>query len=146
MVAFVGLLVFVMPLRATEWPAEGGGIIIRPAFGWSAWYAFYFDFGLVTTILFSMRSTINALLAGTFLTPFFISPFFMGKPTAQRYLEPALAVALFLFGDTQTGRKVFNKRVLICNFVFSTLVLAISIGYYSNFSLEVCSSVARTSG
>ena len=28
-VALLGLLVFVMALRATEWPTEGGGIIIK---------------------------------------------------------------------------------------------------------------------
>ena len=52
-------------------------------------------FGFVAAILFSMRSATNALLAGTFLAPFFILPFFLAQPTAQRYLEPSFAVACF---------------------------------------------------
>jgi hypothetical protein len=149
-VVFVGLLVFVTALRATEWPTEGGGIIVKAGLWMGAlgtpFILIASYFGLATTILFSVRSAINALLAGTFLAPFFISPFFMGKPTSQRYLEPALVVTLFLFADTQTAKRVFNKRVLTYNFVFSALILAISIGYYHNFSVEVCSTVARTSG
>jgi hypothetical protein len=149
-VAFVGLLVFVMALKSTEWPAEGGGIIVKASLWMGAlgtpFILIASYLGLVTTILFSMRSANNALLAGTFLSPLFISPFFMGKPTAQRYLEPAFAVALFLFADTQTARTVFNRRVLMLNLTFSTLVLAISVSYYHNFSVQVCSTVARASG
>jgi hypothetical protein len=51
-------------------------------------------------------------------------------PMDQKYLEPALIVALFLFADTQTSRIVFNKRVLIFNFAFSALFLVIAIAYY----------------
>ncbi len=149
-IALVGLTVFVMALRATEWPAEGGGIIVKTGLRMGALgtplilIASYF--GLVPAILFSMGSATNALLAGTFLAPLLISPLFMGFSTPQRYLEPSLVVALFLFADTQTAKKVFNKRVLICNFAFSTLLLAVAIGYYHNFSVGVCSTVARTSG
>ena len=32
-----------------------------------------------------------------------------------------------LFADTQTASRVFNKRVLICNFAFSRLILGIAI-------------------
>jgi len=85
-------------------------------------------FGLVAVVLFSIRSATNALLVGAFLVPFFTSLF-----SYQHYLEPALAVALFLFADTQTARTVFSKRVLTCNFVFSALILAIAIVYYDLF-------------
>jgi hypothetical protein len=141
-IAFVGLLVFVIALRATEWPTAGGGIIVKTGLRMGAlgtpFILIASYFGLVAAILFSMRSATNALLAGTFLAPFFISPLFLGLPTTQRYLEPSLAVALFLFADTRTAKRVFNKRVLTCNFTFSVLVLAIAVGYYHNFS--VCSS------
>ena len=70
----------------------------------------------------------------------------MGFSTAQRYLEPSLVVALFLFADTQTASRVFNKRVLICNFAFSTLILGIAIYYYHKFAVEVCSAVVKTNG
>ena len=42
-------------------------------------------------------------------------------------------MALFLFADTQTARTVFNKRVLMCNFVFTAVILAIGIVYYDLF-------------
>ena len=149
-IAVVGLLVFVMALRATEWPGEGGGIIVKTGLRMGALgtplilIASYF--GLVAAILFSMGSATNALLAGTFLAPLLISPLFMGFSTAQRYLEPSLVVALFLFADTQTASRVFNKRVLICNFAFSTLILGIAIYYYHKFAVEVCSAVVKTNG
>jgi hypothetical protein len=76
-------------------------------------------FGLVTTILLAMRSATNALLAGAYLAPFFVA-------------APACSVVV-LFADTQTVRTVFNKRVLMCNFVFSVLILAIGIVYYDFF-------------
>jgi hypothetical protein len=82
-------------------------------------------FGLVATIVFSMRSATNAVLAGTFVAPHLVH-----SVTYQHYLEPSLTVALFLFADTQTARTVFNKRVLTCNFVFTALILATGISYY----------------
>jgi hypothetical protein len=148
--AFVGLLVFVMALRTTVWPPQGGGIIVKAGLLMGTlgtpFILIASYFGLAATILFSMRSATNALLAGTFLAPLFISPLFLGRPAAQGYLEPSLAVALFLLADTQTSKKVFNKRVLTCNFAFNTLILAIAIGYYQSFSVGVCSTVARTTG
>jgi hypothetical protein len=71
------------------------------------------------------------LLAAAFLVPLFTV-----RETYQKYLEPSLAVALFLFADTQTARTVFNKRVLMCNFVFSVLMLAIGIVYYDLLHLN----------
>jgi len=82
-------------------------------------------FGLVAAILFSVRSATNALLAGAFLVPYFVSVVIY-----QHYLEPTLIVALFLFADTRTARTVFTKRVLTCNFGFTALILAIGIVYY----------------
>ena len=82
-------------------------------------------FGLVAAILFSMRSATNALLAGAFIIPFLTSRY-----PYQHYLEPALAVAVFLFADAQIARKIFNRRVLICYFVFNVFILAIGIAYY----------------
>jgi hypothetical protein len=68
------------------------------------------------------------VLATTYLAPLFVA-----VPTYQRYLEPSLVVALFLFADTPTARIVFNKRVLMCNFVFVALILLIGIVYYDLF-------------
>jgi hypothetical protein len=148
--AFVGLLVFVMALKTTEWPTQGGGIIVKGGLLMGTLGAPFIliaaYFGIVVTIVFSMHSATNALLAGTLLAPFFISTLFLGRPAAQGYLEPSLVVALFLFADTQTSRRVFNKRVLTCNFAFTTFVLAVAIGYYHHFSVQVCSTVARTTG
>jgi hypothetical protein len=130
--AFAGLLVFIMALSSTEWPDAGGGIIVKAGLRMGALGTPFIltvsYFGLVAAIIFSMRSATNALLLGAFLVPFF-----MATPTFQHYLEPSLLVALFLFADTQTARTVFNKRVLICNFVFSALILAIGIIYYDLF-------------
>jgi hypothetical protein len=137
-VAFAGLLVFItviMALGAPEWNElgiGGGGIIVRAGlrmgilgdpFILTASYC-----GLVAAILFAIRSTTNAVLAITYLTPLFLA-----RPTYQRYFEPSLVVALFLFADTATARIVFNKRVLMCNFVFAALILLIGIGYYDLF-------------
>jgi hypothetical protein len=139
-VAFAGLLVFVvviMALGAPEWLERGwggggGGIIVKAGVKMGAlgnpFILTVSYFGLVAAILFSMRSATNAVLAGTYLVPLFLT-----RPTYQRYLEPSLVVALFLFADTQTARTVFNKRVLIFNFVFSGLILAIAIVYYDLF-------------
>jgi hypothetical protein len=85
-------------------------------------------FGIVSAILFSMRSATNALLASTFIVPFCASRF-----PYQHYLEPALAVTVFLFADTATARAVFNKRVLICSVLFSGLITVIGIVYYDFF-------------
>jgi hypothetical protein len=65
------------------------------------------------------------VLAATYLTPLFLT-----APTYQRYLEPSLVVALFLFADTRVARTIFNKRVLIYNFIFTGIILAIGISYY----------------
>jgi hypothetical protein len=131
-VAFGGLLVFIMTLMSTEWPDVGGGIIFKAGLRMGVLGTLFIltvsYFGLVTAIVFSMRSATNALLAGAFVGPFLIA-----ARTYQHYLEPALTVALFLFADTQTARRVFNKRVLICNLVFSALILAIGIVYYDLF-------------
>jgi hypothetical protein len=135
-IAFAGWLVFVMGLGATKWPEAGGGIVVKAGlkieplgtpFILSASY-----FGLLAAIVFSMRSATNALLAGAFILPFFFA-----FPTFQHYLEPSLPITLFLFADTQTGKALFNKRVLACNFAFTALILAIGIVYYDmlhNFS------------
>jgi hypothetical protein len=137
-----GLSIFVMALSATEWPAEGGGIIVKAGLWMGAPGTFFIliaaYFGFVAVILFSMRSLTNAILAVTFLAPFFISAGFLGRPAGQRYLEPSLAVALFLFADTRTARRVFNKRVLICNFAFNALILAISVIHFYAFSMQIC--------
>ena len=89
-------------------------------------------FGLVTTILLAMRSATNALLVSTFLVPLFTV-----RETYQKYLEPTLAVALFLFADTETARTAFNKRVLMYNFLFSALILTIGIVYYDLLHLNL---------
>jgi hypothetical protein len=128
-VAFGGLLVLIITLRATEWPEAGGGIIFKAGLSMGAlgtpFVLTVSYFGLVAAIVFSMRSATNALLAGAFLGPFLVA-----TPTFQHYLEPSLAVGVFLFADTQTARTVFNKRVLMCNFVFNAFILAIGIVYY----------------
>ena len=130
-VAFAGLLVFIMAQGATEWtgPGGGGGIIVKAGLNMGAigtpFILTVSYFGLLAAIVFSMHSATNALLAGAFLVPYFIS-----VVVYQHYLEPSLAVAVFLFADTQTAKTVFNRRVLMCNFVFSALILAIGIVYY----------------
>jgi hypothetical protein len=132
-IALVGLLVFITALGATEWPEPGGGIIAKAGVRMSAigtpLILTVSYFGLLATILFSIRSLTNAVLAGAFVVPFFTSRF-----SYQHYLEPSLAVSVFLFADIQTARTVFNKRVLMCCFLFSVLILAIGIIYY-DFSL-----------
>jgi hypothetical protein len=139
-VAFAGLLVFTMvivALRPLEWLEEGlggggGGIIVKAGLRMGALgnpfilTASYI--GLVAAILFATRSATNAVLATTYLAPLFVA-----VPTYQRYLEPSLVVTLFLFADTPTARTVFNKRVLMCNFVFVALILSIGIVYYDLF-------------
>ena len=128
-VAFGGLFVFIMVLWPAEWPGVGGGIIAKAGVGMGVFGTPFIltvsYLGLAAAILFSVRSATNAVLAGTFVVPFFTDRF-----SYQHYLEPALAMAVFLFADTQTAKTVFNKRVLMCNFVFNALVLAISIIYY----------------
>ena len=130
-VALAGLLVFIITQRATEWPGPGagGGIIVKAGLRMGALGTPFIltvsYFGLVAAILFSVRSATNALLAGAFLVPYFVSVVIY-----QHYLEPTLIVALFLFADTRTARTVFTKRVLTCNFGFTALILAIGIVYY----------------
>jgi hypothetical protein len=139
-VAFAGLLIFItviMALGPPEWFEKGlggggGGIIVKAGLRMGALgnpfilTASYI--GLVAAILFATRSATNAVLATTYLAPLFVA-----VPTYQRYLEPSLVVALFLFADTPTARIVFNKRVLMCNFVFAALILLIGIVYYHLF-------------
>jgi hypothetical protein len=139
-VAFAGLLVLIMGIMtqgAPEWLEEGfegggGGIIVKAGLRMGAlgnpFILTVSYFGLVAAILFSTRSGTNAVLAGTYLAPLFLT-----RPTYQRYLEPSLVVALFLFADTPAARIVFNKRVLVYNFVFTALILAIGIVYYDLF-------------
>jgi hypothetical protein len=131
-ITVAGLLVFIIALRDTEWPELGGGLIVKagltmgalgPPFILTVSY-----FGLVAAFVFSMRSATNALLAGAFLIPFFLT-----RESYQHYLEPSLVVALFLFSDTQTARAAFNKQVLMCNFAFSVFILIIGIVYYDLF-------------
>jgi hypothetical protein len=132
MTAFVGLLVFIMSLGATEWPALGGGIIARAGIRMGALGTPFIltvsYLGVIGSNLFSMGSSTNALLAGTFIVPLCTSRY-----SYQHYLEPALVIAVFLFADTQTAKTVFNKRVLICNFGFSVFILVIAIAYYDFF-------------
>ncbi len=132
-IAFAGLLVFIIALRGTEWPELGGGIIVKAGLRMGAFGTPFIltvsYFGLVAAILLSMRSPTNALLVGSFLVPFFVV-----RESYQHYLEPSLAVTLFLFADTQTARTLFNKRVLTYNFLFSALILTIAIVYYDLFN------------
>ena len=136
--AFVGLLIFVSALWPAEWPQHaGGGIIAKTGFRMGAigtpFILTVSYLGLVAAILFAVRSATNAVLAGAFVVPFFTDRF-----SFQHYLEPSLAVAVFLFSDTPTAKRVFNKRVLICCFIFSVLILTIGIIYY-DFFLSVTS-------
>ena len=149
-VAIVGLLGFIiviMALGAPEWLEKGwggggGGIIVKAgvrlgAFG-TPFILTLSYFGLIAVIIFSTRSTTNAVLAATYLVPLFLT-----APTYQRYLEPSLVVAMFLFADTRTATTAFNKRVLMYNFVFTGLILVIAIIYY-DFLLSVTSSPIPT--
>ena len=86
-------------------------------------------FGLLASVVFSMQSATNALLAGAFILPFFLA-----FPTYQRYLEPSLVIAMFLFADLKTAKVLFNKRVLIYNFALTVLILAIGVAHYDLFN------------
>ena len=116
---------------------RGGGIIVKVGVRIGALGTPFIltvsYFGLVAAIIFSTRSATNSVLAATYLVPLFLT-----APTYQRYLEPSLVVALFLFADTRTATTVFNKRVLMYNFIFTGLMLAIAIIYY-DFLLSVTS-------
>jgi hypothetical protein len=146
-VGLLGFIIVVMALGAPEWLEKGwggggGGIIVKAgvrlgAFG-TPFILTVSYFGLIAAIIFSMRSATNAVLAATYLVPLFLT-----APTYQRYLEPSLVVALFLFADTRTAATVFNKRVLMYNFVFTGSILAIAIIYY-DFLLSVTSSPIPT--
>jgi hypothetical protein len=131
-IAFAGLLVFIIVVGATRWPEAGGGIIVKAGLSMGAMGTPFIlatsYLGLLAAGVFCMRSITNALLAGSFLLPFFLA-----FPTYQRYLEPSLVVALFLFSDSQTSRALFNKRVLACNFAFTGLILVLGIAYYDVF-------------
>jgi hypothetical protein len=138
--AVVGLLTFMMGIVAIgppEWLEKGlggggGGIVVKAGLEMGAlgnpFILTVSYFGLISAILFAASSATNAVLAATYLAPLLVA-----RPTYQRYLEPSLIVALFLFADTQTARIVFNKRVLIYNFAFTTMILAIGIVYYDFF-------------
>jgi hypothetical protein len=132
-IAFAGLLVFIMALRSTEWPELGGGIIVKAGLRMGALGTPFIltvsYFGLVAAILLAMRSSTNALLVGSFLVPFFVV-----RESYQHYLEPSLAVTLFLFADMPTARTLFNKQVLTYNFLFSVFILTIAILYYDLFN------------
>jgi hypothetical protein len=132
-IAFAGLLVFIMALRSTEWPELGGGIIVKAGLRMGALGTPFIltvsYFGLVAAILLAMRSSTNALLVGSFLVPFFVV-----RESYQHYLEPSLAVTLFLFADMPTARTLFNKQVLTYNFLFSMFILTIAILYYDLFN------------
>jgi len=139
-VAVAGLLVSIMIVMAAGtpewlekgWGGGGGGIIVKAGVRMGALGTPFIltvsYFGLVAGIIFSTRSTTNSVLAGAYIVPLFLT-----APTYQRYLEPSLVVALFLFADTPTARAMFNKRVLMCNFVFTVIVLATAIVYYDLF-------------
>jgi hypothetical protein len=128
-VAVAGLPLFILALRATEWPSGGGGIVVKAGLRMgplgSPFILGVAYLGLAAAILFLMRSATNAVLAATFFAPLLVV-----SPLDQKYIEPALIIALFLFADTQTAKTVFNKRVLIFNFAFSTCLLVIAISYY----------------
>jgi hypothetical protein len=145
--AGAGLLAFItliIALGAPEWVNNGwggggGGIIIKAGVRMGAFGTPFIlttsYFGLVAIILFSMQSTTNAVLAATFLAPLFLT-----APTYQRYLEPSLVVALFLFVDTEIAKAIFNKRVLLYNFIFNGIILLMGIIYY-DFFLAVTTSL-----
>ena len=131
-IAFAGLLVFIMALRSTEWPELGGGIIVKAGLRMGAFgtplILIVSYFGLVAAILLSMRSSTNALLVGSFLVPslwFAIIPALPGAFSCG---------ALFLFADTPNARTLFNKRVLTYNFLFSAFILQ-SLSVIMTFSI-----------
>jgi hypothetical protein len=138
--AVAGLLVFIMGIMALGppewlekgWGGGGGGIVIKAGLKMGALgdplILTVSYFGLLAAILFAMRSATNAVLACSYLVPLFLT-----APTYQRYLEPSLVVALFLFADTQTARVMFHKRVLIYNWVFTGFILITGIVYYDVF-------------
>jgi hypothetical protein len=124
-----------------RWGGGGGGIVVKAgleigALGTPFILTVSYT-GLLAAILFAMRSATNAVLAGSYLVPLFLT-----APTFQRYIEPSLVVALFLFADTQTARVLFNKRVLIYNWVFTALILTTGIFYYnlSHHAVDIHSS------
>ena len=147
--ALTGLSVFIMGIMASGppewlekgWGGGGGGIVVKAGLEMGALgnpvILTVSYFGLLAAILFAMRSATNAMLAGSYLVPLFLT-----APTYQRYLEPSLVVALFLFADTQTARVLFNKRVVIYNWVFTALILTAGIVYYDLFhhATEIYSS------
>ena len=135
-----GLLVFIIGIMALGppewlekgWGGGGGGIVVKAGLEMGALGNFLIltvsYFGLLAAILFATRSATNAVLAGSYLVPLFLT-----APTYQRYLEPSLVVALFLFADMHTARLLFNRRVLIYNWVFTALILTTGVVYYDLF-------------
>ena len=134
------LLVFIMAITALGspewlekgWGGGGGGIVVKAGLEMGALATPFIltvsYTGLLTAVLFATRSATNAVLAVSYLMPLFLT-----APTYQRYLEPSLVVALFLFADTQTARALFTKRVLIYNWVFTALILMTGIIHYDVF-------------
>lgn len=132
-IALAGLLIFIIALSATKWPEAGGGIVVKAGLRMGALGTPFIltasYFGLLAATIFSMRSATNGLLAGAFVLPFFLA-----FPTYQHYVEPSLAVTVFLFADTKTARALFNKRVLQYNFAFTVLLLVIGVAHYDVFN------------
>jgi hypothetical protein len=138
--AVAGLLVFIMVITALgppewlekRWGGGGGGIVVKAGLEMGVLGTPFIltvsYVGLLAVILFAIRSAANALLAGSYLAPLFLT-----APTYQRYLEPSLVIALFLFADTQTAQVLFNKRVLVYNWVFTAFILITGIVYYDVF-------------
>jgi hypothetical protein len=138
--AVAGLLVFVTVVTALGppewlekgWGGGGGGIVVKAGLKMGALgtpFILSVSYtGLLAALLFAMHSATNAVLAGSYLMPLLLT-----APTFQRYLEPSLVVALFLFADTRTARVLFNKRVLIYNWIFTALILTAGIVYYDVF-------------
>jgi hypothetical protein len=126
-----------MTLAPPDWLEKGfagggGGIVVKAGVGMGALGTPFIltasYVGLLAAILFAIHSRTSAVLAVSFLVPLFLT-----APTYQRYLEPSLVVALFLFADTQTARVLFYKRVLLYNWVFTALILTTGIVYYGFF-------------
>jgi hypothetical protein len=127
--SFIGLAIFIVTLRKTEWPTFGGGIIVKAGVMMGApgtpFILSMTYLGLLAVIVFSIQSSTNAVLAGAFLGPFLIA-----YPLYQRYFDPSFIVALLLFADMKMSAAIFQKRVLTCYFIFSSLLLIVGVVYY----------------
>ena len=102
-IAFAGLLVFIMALRSIEWPELGGGIIVKAGLRMGALGTPFIltvsYFGLVAAILLAMRSSTNALLVGSFLVPFFVVREFI--PALPRAFSCGDVVSICRYADRQ---------------------------------------------